>query len=106
MEAGYDVSEASEGLEAICLLDARKIHLVLTDIRMPCSNGISLLKYLKILFRQVPVVVITAYPEDTEDLEPDALLRRPFGGRRADSFDPTSYPGANAVGLYSNAKEK
>lgn len=79
LEAGYDVSEASEGLEAICLLDARKIHLVLTDIRMPCLNGISLLKYLKIFFRQVPVVVITAYPEDTEDLEPDALLCKPFG---------------------------
>lgn len=79
LEAGYDVSEASEGLEAICLLDARKIHLVLTDVRMPCLNGISLLKYLKIFFRRVPVVVITAYPEDIEGLEPDALLCKPFG---------------------------
>lgn len=79
LEAGYDVSQASEGLEAICLLDARKIRLVLTDIRMPCLNGISLLKYLKIFFRQVPVVVVTAYPEDIEGLEPDALLCKSFG---------------------------
>lgn len=76
--AGYDVSEASEGLEAVCLLDARRIHLILTDIRMPCLEGISLLKYLKIFFRHVPVVVITAYPEDTEDIEPDASLCKPF----------------------------
>jgi CheY-like chemotaxis protein len=78
LEAGYDVSEASEGQEAIRLLDARNIHLVLTDIRMPCLDGISLLKYLKIFFRHVPVVVITAYPEETEDLEPDALLCKPL----------------------------
>ncbi|RJP64281.1 MAG: response regulator [Candidatus Abyssobacteria bacterium SURF_17] len=77
-EAGCDVSEASEGLEAICLLDDREIHLVLTDIRMPCLDGISLLKYLKTFFRHIPVVVITGYPEDTEDFEPDALLCKPF----------------------------
>ncbi len=79
LEAGYNVFEASEGLEAIRMLHARKTHLVLTDIRMPFLDGISLLKYIKIFFRQIPVVIITAYPEVTEDLKPDALLCKPFG---------------------------
>jgi CheY-like chemotaxis protein len=79
LAAGYNVSEASEGLEAIRILHAQETDLVLTDIRMPCLDGISLLKYIKIFFRQIPVVIITAYPEATEDLKPDALLCKPFG---------------------------
>ena len=79
LKAGYEVSEASDGLDAISQLDARKTHLVLTDIRMPCLNGISLLKYIRIFYPKVPVVVVTAYPEDTEELKPDALLCKPFG---------------------------
>ncbi len=79
LRAGYNVCEAGEGLEAIRILNDRKTDLVLTDIRMPCMDGISLLKYIKIFFREVPVVIITAYPEDTEELRPDALLCKPFG---------------------------
>ena len=81
MEAGCAKREASELLEAICPLDAWNIHLILTDITVPCSKGISLLTYLTIFFRQAPVVIIAAFPEDTEDLEPDALLCELFGER-------------------------
>ncbi len=78
--SGYNVSEACHGLEAIEILDARKIDLVLSDIRMPCLNGISLLKYVKIFHQEVPVVLVTAYPADiTDELKPDALLCKPFG---------------------------
>ncbi|MBI5115081.1 response regulator [Candidatus Poribacteria bacterium] len=79
LQAGYNVYEACEGLEAIRMLHARKADLVLTDIRMPCLDGISLLKYIKIFFQDVPVVLITAYPEETEELDPDAFLCKPFG---------------------------
>lgn len=76
---GYRVFQASNGLQAIRLLDARKIHLVLTDIRMPFVDGVSLLKYVKTFFPHIPVVVATAYPGEMEAPKPDALLCKPFG---------------------------
>jgi CheY-like chemotaxis protein len=79
VEEGYDVLEASDGLEAIRILGDRKIHLVVTDLRMPCLDGISLLKYIKIFFPLIPVIVATGFPEELEELRPDALLCKPFG---------------------------
>jgi two-component system response regulator FlrC len=76
---GYRLFQASDGLEAIRILGSRKIHLVSTDIRMPCLDGISLLKYIRIFFPHIPVVVATGHPEDMRDLKPDALLAKPFG---------------------------
>jgi len=78
LETGYNVFEASEGLEAIGLLDKQRINLVVTDIRMPCLDGISLLKYIKIFYPLVPVVITTGYPEELEDLKPEGLLCKPF----------------------------
>ena len=78
-EFGYGLFQASDGLEAVRILGRQKIHLVLTDISMPCFDGITLLKYIKIFFPLVPVVVATAYLEGMEDLKPDALLCKPFG---------------------------
>jgi CheY-like chemotaxis protein len=75
---GYGVLQASDGMEAIPIIDSRKIDLVMTDLRMPFAGGISLLKYMKIFFPRVPVVVVTAYPGDIEDTKPDALLCKPF----------------------------
>ena len=72
---GYNAFEASHGLEAIDVLGEQEIHLVLTDLKMPCLDGISLLKYIKTFYPLVPVVIVTAYPDELEGLKPDALLR-------------------------------
>jgi two-component system response regulator FlrC len=77
--AGYGLFQASDGLEAIRVLSCRKIHLVSTDIRMPCLDGISLMKYIRIFFPRIPVVVATGHPVEIGDLKPDALLTKPFG---------------------------
>jgi CheY-like chemotaxis protein len=79
LEEGYCTVEASEGLEAIRILFEQRIDLVLTDIKMPCLDGISLLKYIKIFYSGIPVVIATAYPQEIQDLRPDALLCKPFG---------------------------
>lgn len=78
-ESGYELSQASDGMEAIRILDRQKIHLVLTDIGMPYVDGISLLKYMRIFFSHIPVVIATAHPGKIGDLKPDALLAKPFG---------------------------
>ena len=76
--AGYDVLQASAGDEAIRILDEQELTLVLTDRRMPGIDGDSLLKYIRAKHAQVPVVIVTAYPEGMESLRPDALLVKPF----------------------------
>ncbi|RJP15294.1 MAG: response regulator [Candidatus Abyssobacteria bacterium SURF_5] len=76
---GYGILEASDGMEAIRILDSQKVDLILTDLRMPFGGGISLLKYVKIFFPRIPVLIVTAYPEDIEDIKPDALLCKPYG---------------------------
>ena len=75
---GYRVLQASDGHEAIRILDKQKLDLVLTDRKMPGLNGDSLFEYIRTNHSQVPVVVVTAYPEGMNDLRPDAILVKPF----------------------------
>ena len=55
------VHEAGDGQEALDVLHAQKIDLVLTDINMPKMDGLQLLASVKgsSQWRHVPVVMIT-----------------------------------------------
>ena len=59
--AGYDTSEASSGKEAAAVFAAGGFDLVVSDIRMPEMDGITLLSHLKATDADVPVVMVTAY---------------------------------------------
>jgi CheY-like chemotaxis protein len=52
---------ASNGEEAIEVLKAKDIHLVITDVKMPVMDGFELMAYLSRKFSTIPVIVITAY---------------------------------------------
>ncbi|QCT70509.1 response regulator transcription factor [Eubacterium maltosivorans] len=56
-------SEASNGLEALELLRKQKIDLVLTDIRMPMVDGISLLKQIRRENLCSCVILLSEYAE-------------------------------------------
>jgi DNA-binding NtrC family response regulator len=58
---GYRITTAGSGMEAICRLKERCFSLVLTDMRMPEVTGLDLLKKVKTLSPQTPVVLLTAY---------------------------------------------
>ena len=57
---GYEVLEAKDGLEAMPLLDA-SIAAVITDLRMPQKDGMSLLRHAVAVHPEVPVILITAH---------------------------------------------
>lgn len=59
----YECSLCSDGLEAIEILKNEKIFLVITDIRMPECDGITLLKKLKAEKCSVPVIVLSGYDQ-------------------------------------------
>ncbi len=58
---GYQVTTAGSGVEALCRLRERYFQVVLTDMRMPEINGLDLLKKVKTLSPQTPVVLLTAF---------------------------------------------
>src|SRR5258706_6849710 len=58
---GYQVSTATSGQEAIRLAQEVPFDLAILDIRMPDLSGIDVLKVLKRLNAQVPVLMTTAY---------------------------------------------
>ncbi len=75
---GYRVIEATDGLEALGLFtqDAR-IDLLVTDVRMPHTDGIVLAAALRRRFPAIPVLFISGYPRGTEPA-PEPFLAKPF----------------------------
>jgi len=60
-EAGYEVSRASNGKEALDLVKKKDFNLVIMDIRMPEMDGIETLGKVISLERKIPVIIYTAY---------------------------------------------
>lgn len=60
-EEGYQVVQAGDGKAGYDAVIAEPFDLVLTDIRMPVMDGITLLKHLQQVIPQTPVIVITAF---------------------------------------------
>jgi len=60
---GYTVRMASNGEEAIKLLEQELPNIVFLDINMPVMNGIETLKYIREKYLDLPVVMITAESE-------------------------------------------
>ncbi len=63
---GYHLFEASNGLEAVNLVQNEDIHLILLDIMMPGMDGIAAAAKIR-EFSNVPIIFLTAKSE-TEDL--------------------------------------
>ncbi|MCE1196171.1 sigma-54 dependent transcriptional regulator [bacterium] len=63
---GYEALSASDGQEAIALLEERYIDLVITDLKMPKVSGMELLQHVKRRWENIPVIIITAHGDITE----------------------------------------
>jgi two-component system response regulator FlrC len=59
--AGYSVTTASDGQDALRQLDERQFDLIVSDIQMPLMDGHSLLKKVKSSHPELPVMLMTAY---------------------------------------------
>ncbi|TRZ88895.1 sigma-54-dependent Fis family transcriptional regulator [bacterium] len=58
---GYDIVAAENGREALELFRKGKFDLVVTDMKMPGMTGIEVLRGVKELSPEIPVILITAY---------------------------------------------
>jgi two-component system chemotaxis response regulator CheY len=60
-EAGHDVSEAEDGVEALEFARKTPVNLVITDVNMPNMDGITLTGELRTLddYKFVPILILT-----------------------------------------------
>ncbi len=61
--AGYEVTTAAGGQEAVALVSEHSFDLVYSDIRMPDMSGLDFLKIVHEKFPDLPVVLFTAQPD-------------------------------------------
>jgi two-component system nitrogen regulation response regulator GlnG len=59
-KAGYTVEFGENGSEAIRKATSDNFSLIILDIKMPDSNGLEVLKELKLIGIDIPVIIITA----------------------------------------------
>jgi len=59
--AGYQVTEAKDGREALNIAKSKKFSLVITDVNMPNMDGITLTKELRTLanYKFTPILTLT-----------------------------------------------
>jgi len=59
--AGYAVSQAEDGVEALKFAQGNTVDLVITDINMPNMDGITLIKELRALpaYKFIPILTLT-----------------------------------------------
>ncbi|RKY41769.1 MAG: sigma-54-dependent Fis family transcriptional regulator [Candidatus Makaraimicrobium thalassicum] len=89
MDSAYNVSHTTNPLRALEMIRTGEFSLIIIDYKMPTMNGIELLKRIKQIKADFPVLVLTAFISDelTEQAEkngarevlskfirPDALL--------------------------------
>jgi CheY-like chemotaxis protein len=81
---GYEVGEAGDGVQAVKLLHNRRFDLVITDLVMPRMDGLKLLKHIRSMSPQIPVILITGYfskASAKRSFPETECLTKPFGVR-------------------------
>jgi two-component system chemotaxis response regulator CheY len=60
-QAGYMVTTASDGVEALELAQVTQVDIVITDVNMPRMDGLTLITRLRELkhYRNIPIVVLS-----------------------------------------------
>ncbi|MEG0177305.1 response regulator transcription factor [Anaerorhabdus sp.] len=64
---GYEVTEASDGLEAIQLVETQDFDCIILDIMMPKLDGFSACKQIKKM-KDIPVIMLSARQEEYDKL--------------------------------------
>jgi len=67
--AGYSVDSVGDGIQAIARIERARYRLVLTDLRMPHSSGLEVLRAVRGHDAQTPVIVMTAYGSVDESVQ-------------------------------------
>jgi DNA-binding response OmpR family regulator len=80
---GYQVILASDGNEALDLVETENVQVIILDIKLPGLNGIEVCKSLKAQekTRSIPVIIITGFGDNkllALDVGADDFVNKPF----------------------------
>lgn len=81
-DEGYDIVQASDGIEALKKLETTKVDLVVLDIMMPNMDGWELCRQLREYY-DIPILMLTAKGETSDKVQgfqlgTDDYLVKPF----------------------------
>lgn len=76
-DTGYNVSTARDSFTGLEMVRDHDYDLVFLDLKLPGINGAELFKQIRIIRPELPVTIITGYPDS--DMMMDALAHGPFG---------------------------
>jgi len=74
---------ASNGIEAIEILESKKIHIIFSDYVMPQMDGLKLCENIRNRYKNIPIVIMSNYSEKEKLLniipfKPSAYLIKPI----------------------------
>lgn len=83
-DAGYQVYEAGDGVDALGLLaELGRVDVVITDLRMPNMDGFALSAYLAAHYPRIPRLIISGFDQDPDDVAAlGPLLLKPFSAEQ------------------------
>ncbi|TWT54185.1 hypothetical protein Pla22_18200 [Rubripirellula amarantea] len=74
---GFNVTEASDGLEAIEVLEHSDVHICLVDFHMPRLNGLEVIRHVQTRLQPTPCVLMSA--DLNEQIRAEASAMRAYG---------------------------
>ncbi len=79
----YEVDVAEDGFEAVKKVMSDDYDMILIDIKMPKMNGIDAVKAIKIIKKNIPIIVITGFASEDEkklalNFGAEEVLNKPF----------------------------
>lgn len=86
---GYEVRATSSAKEALKALTESRFNILLTDLKMPEMNGITLLKEARKIAPNIGVIIMTGYGEVTSYIEAmdfgaDEYMNKPIKSEELD----------------------
>jgi CheY-like chemotaxis protein len=79
-QGGYATTQASNGTEALNLLGKSLPNLIITDLRMPDLDGISLAEHVRVRWPDIPILLMSGYLSETKRLLKGfaGFIQKPF----------------------------
>lgn len=76
---GFHTMEAADGVQALELIRmlGTGLHLLISDIRMPRMDGITLARLVRADFPALPIILTSGYTTDFQDLAIE-FIPKPF----------------------------
>ena len=84
-DAGFDVIEAVNGVEAVQLATTKPFNLLLLDIEMPEKDGFTALDEIRSHGTKVPVMIVTSHASMSDDAFAkgiDGFLEKPLSPKQ------------------------